>query len=49
MKKLCPEETTTTTSYDTGQFFEPHVKMRKKRNTKNYEDNGDGWWNNAFE
>lgn len=47
MKKLCPEEaTTTTTSYDTGQFFEPHVKMRRKRN---YEENGDGWWNSAFE
>lgn len=47
MKKLCPEETSTV-SYDTGQFFEPHVKMRKRRDAKNYE-NDNGWWSSAFE
>lgn len=49
LRKLCPEETATTTSYDTGQFFEPHVKMRKKRNAKHIDDSDNGWWNSAFE
>lgn len=48
MKKLCPEETSTI-SYDTGQFFENHVKMRTKRHAKTYDTSGDGWWNSAFE